>query len=53
MNTIQNLYEALRAIELLKLGECWCERAIGNPNYRSHSPQCAEVRLIVNKIQGN
>jgi hypothetical protein len=49
--TMLELFEARRRIELLeyvirglKCGDCWCQMAIGNPMYTSHSSACEQAR---------
>jgi hypothetical protein len=44
------MYEALKKLRLV--GECWCQKAIGNPMYLDHSELCKEVSAVLAKAEG-
>ena len=44
--------ELLVALKAQKLGTCWCEVAIGNPNLRGrHTSTCDLARLAVSRAE--
>ena len=38
--------QAERLLQLLKLGDCWCEMAIGNPMVKDHSEVCKRIQKL-------
>ena len=41
---MNSLLDALTALKHDYPTNCWCGVAIGNPNYRDHSPQCKQAQ---------
>ena len=42
------MYSTIRG---LTRGDCWCEMAIGNPMFSTHSTRCVEAQKIVKTFE--
>jgi len=43
--------KAIEIIELLKRGECWCQKGIGNPMYQEHTEACKKAQKFMEKVK--
>ena len=45
------LERILVTLNLLKMGDCWCQKGIDNPMFRDHTFACREAAELVYQAQ--
>lgn len=46
---MDDIERCLNIIESLRIGTCWCERGVGNPNYWTHTGICQGAVELLSK----
>lgn len=46
---MEDLRKHRMALKALRLGDCWCEFGLNNPNYRSHTTGCELAKAAMDE----